>query len=133
VLGDAGAAKVAQRAGAKAQVSDVLDRIAKGPTTDATAKWYSLTKRALMYKLTGGTAHYAAAYALSGIPGMSSADAARVVRVYMDAGSADQAFNSLSKAYGAKKARTIISRMVGVATGASSQHTAPIGSPVGAQ
>jgi hypothetical protein len=133
VLGDAGAAKLAQRAGAKAQVSDVLQRIASGPSGDQTAKWYSLAKRALMYKVTGGTAHYAAAYALSGIPGMSANDAARVVKVYMNSGSADQAFNSLTKAYGAQRARTIMARMVGVASGATYQHNTPIGSPVGAQ
>lgn len=133
IMGDEAAGKLAQRAGAKAQVSDVLQRIASGPSGDQTAKWYSLAKRALMYKLTGGTAHYAAAYALSGIPGMSSADAARVVRVYMSSGSADQTFNSLSKAYGAQRARTIMSRMVGVASGAATQHQTPIGSPVGAR
>lgn len=133
VLGDQGATKLAGRAGAKAQVSDVLQRIAAGPSGDQTEKWYKLAKRALMYKVTGGTAHYAAAYALSGIPGMSSADAARVVRVYMNSGGANQAFNSLSKAYGAQRARTIMARMAGVATGAAAQHQTPIGSPTGAQ
>ena len=132
VLGDEAAAKIAARSGAKQEVSSVLDRIAKGPVTDQSAKWFNAAKKAVMYKLTGGTAHYAAAYALSSIPGMSSADAARVVRVYTNAQTADQAFNSLSKAYGAAKARTIMSRMVGVATGASYQHSS-IGSPVGAQ
>jgi hypothetical protein len=133
VLGPQGAAKLAERAGAKAQVSDVLNRIASGPSGDQTAKWYSLAKRAIMYKLTGGTAHYAAAYALSGIPGMTANDAARVVRVYMDTSSADQAFHSLSKAYGAQRARTIMARMVGVASGAATQHQTPIGSPTGAK
>jgi hypothetical protein len=133
VLGPQGAETIAARAGAKAQVSNVLDRIAKGPTEDQTAKWFSLGKRALMYKLTGGTAHYAAAYALSGIPGMSSADAARVVAAYTNAKTADQAFNALTRAYGAQRTRMIMARMAGVASGAATQHSAaPIGSPVGA-
>lgn len=131
VLGKGAADNLAGRAGAKANVSEVLNRIASGPSGDQTAKWYSLAKRALMYKLTGGTAHYAAAYALSGVPGMSSADAARVVRTYMTSDSADKAFNSLTKAYGAQRARTIMARMAGVATGATTQHHAAIGSPVG--
>jgi hypothetical protein len=133
VLGPQGAETIAARAGAKAQVSSVLDRIAKGPTEDQTAKWFSLGKRALMYKLTGGTAHYAAAYALSGVPGMSSADAARVVAAYTNAKTADQAFNALSRAYGAQRTRMIMARMAGVASGAATQHSAPSLSPVGAQ
>lgn len=134
VLGDS-ASTVADRAGTRAEIGDVLSRIASGPNEDQAARWFDVAKRALTYKLTGGTAHYATAYALSGLPSMTSADAARVANIYLNASTADQAFNSLSKAYGAKQARTIMARMAGVGTAGYSQHNTPptVGSPLGAQ
>jgi hypothetical protein len=125
VMGDEAAAKLASRAGAKAEVADTIDRVTSGATGDQAAKWWQIGKKLLAYKATGGAGHLVAAHAVEAIPGMTGEDAARVVRVYLDADSADQAVASLQKAYGAKKARFIMARIAAVASAAATTRGSP--------
>lgn len=120
----AGADKLAANAGAKADVADAVDRITSGASGEQTSKWWNIGKTLMASKVTGG-AHTMAAHALAGLPGMSSEDAARVVRVYLDADSAPQALKSLANAYGANKARFIMARMAAVGSAASTVRGTP--------
>lgn len=123
------AASVAARAGVRANVAETVDRIASGPNTDQTASWFKLGKYALTTKLTGGAAHYAAARALTSIPNMSAEDAARITRVYMDADSADQVVRSLTKHYGAARARTIMARVAAIGAAGAATRQPPRNPP----
>lgn len=129
VLGKEGADKLASRAAAKADVADTYERVTSGSSGDQAAKWWKVGKALIATKLTGGGAHTAAAHALAGLPGMSGEDAARVVRVYLDADSADQALKFLSKSYGARRARFIMARMASVASAASVTRATPVREP----
>jgi hypothetical protein len=113
VLGQQGAQAVAARAGVRANNADVTDRIASGATADKTESWFNLVKQAAVAKVTGGS-HLVVARAAASIPGLSSQDAARVVRLYLDSDSAPRVIQSLSSAYGAQRARFIMARMAAV-------------------
>ena len=109
---------VAAKAGQRATNTQAVDRIANSGTSDQTEGWFNLVKRAAAAKVTGGS-HYALAHAAASVPGLSSEDAARVVRLYLDSDKAPEVLSSLSKAYGARRARFIMARMAAVTSAAT--------------
>jgi hypothetical protein len=118
VLGDQ-AAPLQAKAAVRANVADVTNNIASGATGDQTAKWFNMVKQAAALKLTGHGGNFMLAHAASSVPGLSSQDAARVVRLYLDSDSAPQVLQSLTQAYGQRRARFIMGRMAAVTSAAS--------------
>lgn len=119
VMGNEGAASVAAKAGQRTKNIQAVDRVANSGTADQTEGWFNKVKQVAAMKMTGGASHYALAHAAASVPGLSSADAARVVRLYLDADAAPQVLQSLTKAYGARRARFVMARMAAVTSAAT--------------
>jgi hypothetical protein len=128
VLGQHGAQSVQNRAGVRANVANTVDNIQSGSTGDQTQSWFNRVKEVAMMKASGGNPHYVLAHAAASVPGLSSQDAARVVRLYLDMDSAPQVLQSLSSAYGARRARFIMARMAAVTAAATGTRGFPQGS-----
>lgn len=115
----AGAKGVENRAAVRANVANAVDRIASSSPNDKTETMFSLVRQAVITKATGGGGRYMLAHAAAAMPGLSADDASRVVRLYLNADSGKQVLDSLTRAYGARRARFIMARMAAVTSAAT--------------